>query len=205
MNELRPMTKILAGYDIPGTVTDHPDVEARTMKGAGQQAATFAISRNGYTGTARIRIPGIPPGVHHVTVRNEQRTLPIDDGWITDHFDGYEAHIYRFPLQSGGTTSAPDVGAAREPFAIRVFPNPSRGRARVEFSLPESASAVFTVYDAAGRRVALAGSGRYEAGTGTVVWNGRDYHGAPVAPGVYFVRAKTSGGETATAKLLLQR
>jgi hypothetical protein len=143
--------------------------------------------------------------VNHVTVRGEQRTLPIENGWITDWFDGYEAHIYRFPLRGGGSTDAPELGAARDAFSLRVFPNPSRGHAQLEFHLPETASAVFTVYDAGGRRVALAGSGRYEAGSGTVRWNGRDFHGSPVAPGVYFVRAKTSLGETASAKILLQR
>jgi len=206
MNELQPMTKILAGFDIPGTFTDNPDVEARTLKGGGSQAATFAISRNGFTGYARIRLAGLPPSVSHVTVRSEQRDLPVEDGgWIRDHFDGYEAHIYRFPLQTGAVTDAPELSASSGPLALHVFPNPTREEARVEFSLPREASAVFTVHDAAGRRVALAGSGRYEAGRGTVVWNGRDYYGRPVSPGVYFVRAKTSLGETASAKVLLQR
>jgi hypothetical protein len=205
MNELAPMTPILAGFDVPGTLTEIPDVEARTLKGSGFQAATFAISRNGYAGYARIRPPAVQEGVTQVVVRGEQRTLPIADGWIEDHFDAYEAHVYRYAVQTSGTTGAAEVASSREPFALRAFPNPSRGRTELEFRLPESASATFTVYDASGRRVALAGSGRFEAGSGTIAWSGRDFDGRPAAPGVYFIRATTSRGETATAKVLLQR
>ncbi len=146
-----------------------------------------------------------------MTVRGEQRSVAVEDGWITDTFDGYEAHIYRYELRyeqplpgDEDPTSVPDATLGRA-FGLRVFPNPSRGRAVVEFHLPRPAAVVFGVYDAAGRRVALAGSGRYEAGPGAVTWNGRDYYGKPAAPGVYFVRGTTSRGEVATAKVLLRR
>jgi hypothetical protein len=212
MSEIAGLQGILTGYDIPGANTDHPDVESRAMRGRGRQAALFAISRNGYAGSARLRIPGAPPGLTEVSVRGELRSVTVENGWITDWFDGYEAHIYRYGLNSelplppdGDPTSAPDVAGANEPFGLRVLQNPARGSAFAEFHLPRPGAVVFTIYDTAGRRVALAGSGRYEAGSGTIVWNGRDYYGEPVAPGMYFVRATTSRGEVATAKVLLQR
>ena len=205
IEEFAGMHKVLAGWDLPGARTDNSDVEARAMKGNGHHAATFAISRNGYTGPVRIKLPGASHGMT-VTVRNEQRTLVVDNGWISDHFDGYEAHVYKYQLHhGGGPTSAPDVAPGARSFEVRVFPNPARGQATVEFELPRNGSVVFTVYDAAGRRVALAGSGHYEAGRGTIEWNGRDYYGKPVAPGVYFIQARTSHDETATARVLLQR
>jgi hypothetical protein len=205
MNELRPLTPILGGYDVAGTITDQPDVDVRTLKGNGRQAATFAISRNGFNGYARIKLPGVMEGLTEVTVRAEQRSLAIVNGWITDSFEEYEAHVYRYQTNITGPTDAPEIAASPGPFTLRVFPNPSRGATQIEFRLPGSASATFTVYDASGRRVALAGNGRFEAGTGTIAWNGRDFEGQAVAPGVYFIRATTSLGETASAKVLLTR
>ena len=204
MGEMAHVQKILAGYDLPGAETDEPDVDVRAMKGAGHHVAVFAISRNGYSGTAEIKLPGINSG--NVTVLHEVRTLPVVNGWISDEFDGYEAHVYSYQLNyTGAPTSAPAPAVTPAAFQVRTYPNPSRGRTVTEFHLPNDASAVFTVYDTAGRRVALAGSGRYEAGTGTVVWNGRDYQGHPVAPGVYFIRGRTSDGESATARILIHR
>ena len=70
--------------------------------------------------------------------------------------------------------------------------------------LPEDAAVDVRVHDAAGRRVALAATGRFAAGTAEVAWDGRDAIGRRAAPGVYFLRARASTGEEASARVVLR-
>ena len=56
-----------------------------------------------------------------------------------------------------------------------------------------------------GRRVAVAARGKFGAGRGELVWNGKDASGRPVAPGVYFLRVQASTGETATTRVSIRR
>ena len=74
----------------------------------------------------------------------------------------------------------------------------------IRFTLPKEAATAFTVYDAAGRRVASLGRGTWEAGESRIVWSGRDTEGRRVAPGVYFVRGTTSDGDHATARVTMR-
>ncbi len=86
-----------------------------------------------------------------------------------------------------------------------VFPNPSRGSATLEFTVPyDGARATLTVHDAAGRVVRrlldrTAGAGRHAR-----VWNGRNDHGGAVASGLYFC-VLTVDGQRRSQKLLLVR
>ena len=73
-----------------------------------------------------------------------------------------------------------------------------------EFHLPQPASAIFTVYDAAGRRVALAGRGSFDAGPGHVTWNGRDDSGKPASSGVYWYVLRTDDKRETRRMTLLQ-
>src|SRR5678816_1557466 len=129
------------------------------------------------------------------------------NGWITDTFNGYEGHVYRYSSNVGGVTGAGDVvsGGLPEAFTMQISPNPSHGQTRTSFALPQDGSVIFTVYDAAGRKVAIAGSGNFPAGRHEIVWNGLDHQGTLVSPGLYFIRGQTTQGATATAKVLIQR
>jgi hypothetical protein len=61
-----------------------------------------------------------------------------------------------------------------------------------------------TVHDVSGRRVATLASRVMEAGSRTLVWNGKDETGNPSASGVYFLRLR-AGTLSATTKLVLVR
>jgi len=208
MNEVAGLHDWLVGPDRPVT-SNQPDVEVRAKKGPNRTVLLIAISRNGYAGPAELRVPGTRDGF--ATVIGENRTVSVDRGRITDDFADYEAHFYAIGFSVGGeerrepAVDAPAQPPTAGPFRARAYPNPSGGPTVVEFDLPQAASVIFTVYDAAGRRVALAGRGSFEAGAGSVVWNGRNFAGDPVSPGVYFVRGKSSAGETATARVLIAR
>ena len=89
-------------------------------------------------------------------------------------------------------TAVPAAGGAR---AWGVAPNPTRGR--VWLTRPEGAArSDLLLVDTAGRLV------RRLTGEGTVIWDGRDDSGRPVASGVYFLR---EGAGRAAARIVLAR
>ena len=75
-----------------------------------------------------------------------------------------------------------------------IAPNPSPF-GRVTFTLPKRDHVNISVYDLAGRKLAVLADGVYEADRHFVDWNGRDLEGNPVHAGVYFYKMKI-GGQT---------
>jgi FlgD Ig-like domain len=207
MSEFSSLQPWLTGADMPGATSDNPDVELRALE-ANSSIVVLAISRNGFTGPATLHLP--ISNNKRIKVLHEGRTLTASGGSVTDTFDGYEAHVYRYSVLEGvaighGATDAPVVEATPHDFTMQTYPSPSTGRTTVRFTLPHSGTALFTVYDAAGRRVAVVGRGNYAAGVATVDWDGRDLSGQAVGPGVYFIRGRTSNGDAATARVLIRR
>lgn len=210
MSEVSALQPFLVGDDLPGAESGEPNVDVRALAGRGGEAILVAVARNAFQGSAALRLPAWSRG--GAQVLHEGRDLPVSDGWITDSFDGYEAHVYRYavrrtgpepgPLPEGGV---PDARADRTVPRLATSPNPSEGPVRIRFDLPRGGAATFAVFDATGRRVATAASGRYPSGPGEVVWNGRDAAGSAVAPGVYFVRVRTDAGTSAAARVLIRR
>ncbi len=76
--------------------------------------------------------------------------------------------------------------------------NPARGEARFTISLPAAAAARATVFNPAGRRVAVlwAGDAR-PAGSQLLRWNGRDDGGRAAPPGLYALEVSAAGRRAA--------
>jgi hypothetical protein len=91
----------------------------------------------------------------------------------------------------GVESSLPAVSGIRS-----IWPNPSDGDVQIAFGMSKLGRARISVIDVAGREVALVADGVYSAGVHRVVWDGRSRRG-PAAPGVYFLRLRTSAGENA--------
>lgn len=100
------------------------------------------------------------------------------------------------------------VGIAEEPekqtkihgFAIR--PNPLIGRGtNLSFSLSKDAYSAIYIYNPEGREVRTLSLGRLKAGEHVVYWDGRDFRGRVLPPGVYFVRV-VAGEFTAMRKMV---
>lgn len=85
-----------------------------------------------------------------------------------------------------------DSGVPPSAFRLASAPNPARGGTTVELAIPAGAGAAarVTVHDLRGRHVATLWSGAVTAGVNRFAWSGTDASGAPVAPGVYLVRAE---------------
>ncbi|HVP38983.1 MAG TPA: FlgD immunoglobulin-like domain containing protein, partial [Candidatus Saccharimonadales bacterium] len=75
----------------------------------------------------------------------------------------------------------------------RPGPSPTRGEVRLRFSLARDGAVRIGIYDVAGRRVAQPAAGVWPAGRHEVRWAGRAEGGAPVASGVYLIRAELGG------------
>jgi hypothetical protein len=87
----------------------------------------------------------------------------------------------------GPPVAVEDAGAPS--FALRSFlPNPTRGPATIEFTLPHDADVALDVFDVNGRHVRRLAAGAWFAGTHRVVFDGRDARRETLAPGVFFVR-----------------
>jgi photosystem II stability/assembly factor-like uncharacterized protein len=72
-------------------------------------------------------------------------------------------------------------------------PNPSRAAVRFALDLDTDAPADVSIYDVSGRRIRVLHDGPARRGSLALVWDGRDAAGLPVAPGVYFLRARSAG------------
>ena len=83
-------------------------------------------------------------------------------------------------------------------------PNPFNPATTISFSLFRDGAVELVIYDASGRHVRNLVTGELPAGGHTVVWDGTNDRGRPVASGIYFARLGYSGGR-ATQKLVLIR
>ena len=100
---------------------------------------------------------------------------------------------------SGVTPAPPAVG-----FLSRNFPNPFNPATEIRFGIHQPGRVVLSIYDIAGRLVAVLAEGDYEAGEFVESWNGRDEAGQEVGSGVYFARLRV-GDFTAMRKMVLLR
>ena len=84
----------------------------------------------------------------------------------------------------------------RRPSGLEAsFPNPMmKGASTIAYTLPRPQHIQLSVYDLRGRLVARLADGVRPEGRQTVVWDGRDLSGQPVAAGVYQYRLKTEAG-----------
>ena len=107
--------------------------------------------------------------------------------------DGEERGVARFPTP---TDPAPPASGA----ALTVGPNPAGGAATVALTLPAPAEVRVAVYDALGRRVAVLTAGPLGAGRHRLPLDA-----APLAPGVYVVRAEVGGAAVVARRLTVAR
>ena len=83
-------------------------------------------------------------------------------------------------------------------------PNPFNSATVIRFSLPQTVDISLSLYNLTGQQVATLVSGKREAGTYTLRWDGRDDQGRNLASGVYLYRLR-AGAQMQTRKLLLLR
>jgi hypothetical protein len=112
-------------------------------------------------------------------------------------------YFYRFDLEwpdgSFASYGPYAVTIPDTPLGIRLSPNPMRGGARVDLTLPgsrqaEPLSATARVLDLRGRTLRIVQSGMIYRGTTTISWDGKDGAGNRLRPGTYFLRLDSALG-----------
>ena len=73
------------------------------------------------------------------------------------------------------------------------YPNPFNPSTTIQFSLSATGRAELDIYNMLGQKIRSLVSERLEAGTHSVVWNGRDQNNKPVSSGIYVARLKMEG------------
>jgi hypothetical protein len=115
-----------------------------------------------------------------------------------------------FAGNQGGAATMAMPSAANDPEQVLrwdlslVGENPSRDRARIRYEVPRSARIEVSVFDAAGRIVAVLVDEARPPGRFEATWDGRDVSGGRAASGVYFCRLRAPGVQE-TKKILLTR
>ena len=84
------------------------------------------------------------------------------------------------------------------------YPNPFNPTTKITFKLPEAAPVDLTVYDVAGREVAVLVRDRMEPGTFEVQWDGRDNAGRVLPSGMYLYRLNAGAFTESRTMVLLK-
>lgn len=96
-----------------------------------------------------------------------------------------------------------DVAQGRRPILRQNVPNPFNAMTQIRFDLPRGGPYEIVVFDAAGRRV-VGFRGIGATGSNSLVWDGRDDAGQPVASETFFYRLE-AGSHRETKKMALVR
>jgi hypothetical protein len=110
-------------------------------------------------------------------------------------------------LRTGTVTSVSDPDPQRSTVGLSLlqnYPNPFNPSTTIRYSLPDRCRVSLSVFDVTGRRVAVLIERTQDAGDHTVIWDGRNHRGLPVASGVYFLRLSTPFGNR-SLKILLAK
>jgi hypothetical protein len=135
----------------------------------------------------------------------EAQLMPQDAAWARIRLMAYELPMLgghstpgpyfdnvRLQWIAGGITASPP---AADRLQARAYPNPFNPSVTLNWSAPRGSFATVRVHDLAGRLVADLYSGVMSDAQASVVWNGRDAGGQPLAAGMYVGRITAAGQE----------
>jgi subtilisin family serine protease len=123
-------------------------------------------------------------------------------------------HTYFYRLvatsRSGQTsTFGPMSAIAGKPYTrfdlAPVWPNPSTGLARIDFTVPQESRVKVLVFDIQGRQVATLADGSYSPGKYQVTWDGSSETGEKASSGMYFVHMVAPDGKEHVQRVALAR
>ena len=101
------------------------------------------------------------------------------------------------------SVESPELTPAIESFELsQNYPNPFNPSTTIMFKLQRPAHVKLAIYDLLGHRVARLVDGLLNAGSHSVVWNGRNDKGKQTGSGVYIYKVAVDG-QSKTKKLLL--
>jgi Heparinase II/III-like protein len=176
-----------------GVVSGYLAVGVSALAVGGTDYATIAA------GTVTCEVSG--PTIH---LDRDDADFRFFDTGISQVF--HDEQTLGFVVRDGyvvpvGTTAVGEA-PAREKLAIAAYPNPFNPATTIRVEADAGARMRLAVYDVAGRRVRLLWNAPLRAASRSLVWDGCDDAGVPVASGTYFLRAAGDAG-TRTIKLTI--
>lgn len=101
-------------------------------------------------------------------------------------------------LVLGGAVSVNDMEATSGfPGALILkqnYPNPFNSQTRISYELQHDGAVQLSIFDSSGRLIRNLVEGHESAGIKSVIWDGKDAKGYPVANGIYLYRLQTPYG-----------
>jgi hypothetical protein len=98
----------------------------------------------------------------------------------------------------------PDGLAAAGATLRQNYPNPFNPMTRIEFALERPGNVDISVFDVAGRRIAVLHRGQMGAGEHHVTWDGKTDRGGPAPAGQYFYVLETATSRVSRRMVLLK-
>jgi hypothetical protein len=121
-----------------------------------------------------------------------------DDAFVTYTDDHYVRVIFDKQASSGIKNTPKDYVLAQN------HPNPFNPTTSISFSLPKDEHVVLSIYNITGQLVRTLVNERKNAGTHSIMWNGRNESGAQVTSGLYIYKIK-AGSYTQVRKMSLMK
>ncbi|MCK9997463.1 MAG: T9SS type A sorting domain-containing protein [Candidatus Krumholzibacteria bacterium] len=160
----------------------------------------------------------MPPGPGYYRIIANPDELPVDARWAQVRIEAYEVGPFCWGEYVTEGTPAPyfdnvavrawrsvsDVPTKDETLSLTAAPNPFNPRVTIRWSQPVAGPVELSIYDMRGHRVRQLVTGDRPAGSGEMIWDGRDDAGGGMPSGIYLVRLKTSAGNE-LRKLTLMR
>lgn len=119
-----------------------------------------------------------------------------DDSWtravLRFSDDSTNVTEYTPPTNAVPSNDGNEMGGT---LTVEISPNPSSSAATIQLALPESGHLSVSIYGTNGRMVRGLADHTVSAGPNGIVWDCRDDFGAPVPPGIYFLRVSALGQE----------
>jgi hypothetical protein len=123
-------------------------------------------------------------------VYTTQATLAVE---VVDHFGAAGSAVTADFTILSSLSAAP---TSEVPAANRLeanYPNPFNPSTTLRFALKQGAHVDLSVYDLAGRRIAILAAGEHPTGVHAAVWDGRDMAGRTQSSGLYLARLRIRG------------
>jgi hypothetical protein len=107
------------------------------------------------------------------------------------------------PNLSPQTSVDDELNAPRDFNLGQNYPNPFNATTKIEFRT-DGGQVNLAVYDVTGSLVKILVDGSLEAGSHSIVWDGKDNNGSDVSSGIYFYRLSGSNAENVRRMTLLK-